>query len=104
MIAALYQLFTGRDWRWLKVRADHLVKQPICAACGSHDDLEVHHKVPVHVDGRLELDPRNLVTLCRVHHFWLGHLGDWQSWNPEIVEDCLVMLRKVVNRPYKRTA
>jgi hypothetical protein len=32
----------------------------------------------------LEHDSRNLVTLCRAHHFLLGHFGDWDCYNPHV--------------------
>ena len=38
----------------------------------------------------LELDERNLITLCEAgenHHFVVGHLGDWRSYNPEVRGD-----------------
>lgn len=39
----------------------------------------------------LELDERNLMTLCdetiNNHHLLLGHLGDFQSYNPNVKTD-----------------
>jgi len=36
----------------------------------------------------LELDPRNLITLCTEpkfeHHLLLGHLDDFESYNPDV--------------------
>lgn len=69
---------------------------PTCAACGS-PLVQVHHVLPFHFAillGRpdLELDPRNLITLCEKehgeeaqdHHLLLGHLGDFQSYNKDV--------------------
>ncbi len=38
----------------------------------------------------MELDPRNLITLCvhhdSEHHVLLGHLDDYESYNPHVLE------------------
>jgi len=78
---------------WDKVAHAFLAAHPKCAACDATDGLNVHHQFPFHyvvACGRpdLELDPRNLVTLCtrpgRQHHLLLGHLDDWESYNPVV--------------------
>jgi len=89
-----------RSPRWESTRRAFLAKWPQCAVCG-HDAphvpgaLNVHHVVPFEVArrvgrGDLELDERNLITLCEKgenHHLVVGHLGDWRSWNPEVRAD-----------------
>ena len=32
-----------RSSRWSEVKKGHLKRFPLCAACGGHTDLEVHH-------------------------------------------------------------
>jgi 5-methylcytosine-specific restriction protein A len=71
-----------RSGRWPKVMASHLAKHPTCAACGSKRDLNVHHIKPYHLAPSLELDPENLITLCRTHHISIGHLDTWAGFNP----------------------
>lgn len=80
---------------WTKVRRDHLKKQEKCIVCGLLKPLNVHHKYPFHfvvLLGRpdLELDERNLFTLdvdvTEDHHVLVGHLGDYQSYNPWLEE------------------
>ena len=42
-----------------------------CTECGYHDDLEVHHRVPLRLfagDFERANQPSNLVTLCAPHH------------------------------------
>lgn len=91
-----------RSYKWPNVREQHLKKQPFCQACGSRDNLEVHHIEPYHVNPDRELDPDNLITLCGKNcHFIFGHLMDYSSWNTRVVEDSQVYLTKVKNRPYK---
>jgi len=92
---------------WAKVRAAHLEKNPSCANCGKTVKylktfrLQVHHKIPFHIAPQLELDPRNLLTLCSDPrcHFDKGHLGDWKSHNQFVVYDCDFWLTKYRNRP-----
>ena len=58
-----------------------------CSVHGcANTHLEVHHLVPVHMLYRLgevalELQFRNLMLLCREHHFALGHANDWSAVN-----------------------
>jgi len=81
---------------WPRVERAHLAVEPACAACGPlwqpGTPVQVHHIFPVHFCralGRpdLELDPRNLLTLCssapgQDHHLLLGYLGDFLCANP----------------------
>jgi hypothetical protein len=43
--------------------------------------------IPFHIRPNLELDPSNLITLCRGHHLYVGHNGNWKLWNPRVRED-----------------
>lgn len=91
-----------RSNQWPSVRKAHLKREPNCVACptdlkpslwrrmvGLGHPVEVHHIIPFHIVkilGRpeLELDARNLVTLCRYkkyeHHLLLGHLENYGSY------------------------
>lgn len=96
LIAFAYGVQRRPGWRkaahaWLK---DH----PACCVCGVTTQVQVHHNFPWHLCvllGRpdLELDNRNFETLCESpnyeHHLLIGHLGSWESYNP----DFDVMLR-----------
>lgn len=94
--------FYGRSPKWRKVRAEHIKKNPKCAACGRKDNLEVHHIVPYHIDPDKELDPENLITLCGKYcHFVFGHLMDWKSWNENVVRDCTLYNISISQRPYR---
>ena len=48
-------------------------EQQVCRKCGTAGDygnpLEIHHLLPKS-SGREQLEPTNLVRLCRVHHQW----------------------------------
>jgi hypothetical protein len=92
--------FAVRSPKWTDVRKNFLKEHPTCVACGRSKKLEVHHKVPVHLNKELELDPSNLVTLCADPcHFLFGHLMNFKSYNKNVIEDCAVYLDKVKNRP-----
>jgi 5-methylcytosine-specific restriction endonuclease McrA len=102
MFGFFKSLFFGkRSPRWGDVRKEHIKHQPYCQACGRKDDLEVHHKIPVHKDPSRELDPNNLITLCgKTCHLIFGHLMDYKSWNPNVEEDSRLYLSKIKMRPY----
>jgi len=92
----------ARSPHWEGTKTKFLQANPHCVACGPtgpQKALQVHHRQPFHyciLAGRpdLELDFRNLVTLCETeahdpspnHHLLLGHLDDFQSYNPEVWE------------------
>jgi len=86
-----------RSEHWPKVEKDFKEAHPECAACGMRGELNVHHIFPFHeiiAAGRpdLELDPRNLITLCVNPeydcHCEIGHLGNFSSYNVRVLEDC----------------
>ena len=70
---------SARSEKWAAARASHLQAEGWCALCGTQKDLEVHHLTPFHVAPVLELDPANLITLCRHCHLEAGHLGNWTN-------------------------
>jgi hypothetical protein len=82
-----------RSPHWRVIAALHLKRQPFCVACGPYSrhftKKQVHHIFPFHYVIRLgrpdlELDDRNLITLCESgpnHHLLLGHLDDFESAN-----------------------
>lgn len=81
-----------RSPEWGRVEKEHILREPECQACGHRGaGLQVHHIRPFHLYPHLELDPRNLITLCQVegreHHLLLGHLDNWESFNEHIRAD-----------------
>ena len=92
-----------RSSEWPAVERRQLEQFPFCACCGpgkKDKGLQVHHRLPFHYCtalGRpdLELDARNLITLCETehddpeanHHLLLGHLGNFQSDNVHVSDD-----------------
>lgn len=78
-----------RSGKWPRVRKEHLEREPLCVACGRRKDIEVHHVVPFHEDPSLELEPSNLISVCRDPcHYVFGHLLNWKKSNPMVREDC----------------
>jgi hypothetical protein len=97
----MFSLYSSRSSNWNKIRKKHLEENNSCCGCGKTDKLEVHHIEPYHVNSNRELDPSNLITLCKSCHFTIGHLMDWSSWNIDVISDAKVYLNKVKNRPYQ---
>ena len=101
-----HPLSSKRSGHWPAARKAHLEKFPTCAVCGSADDLEVHHIRPFHLHPDLELDPSNFVTLCESKrvaglncHIIFGHLGNFRSWNVNVLADAAQWLLKITSRP-----
>ena len=89
-----------RSPRWPEVERACLEKNNYtCAACGIQGEglIQVHHIIPFQyctVYGRpeLEFNPKNLLPLCEGsgtndHHVALGHLGDFQYLNQDVLMD-----------------
>jgi hypothetical protein len=96
--------FGSRSPDWPRVRAAVLRHNPTCAACGSFEEMNVHHIIPYHENPGLELVTENLIPLCRTHHFFIGHdpdgpegpkKPDWKKSNPFVRRDAARHLRKV---------
>ena len=85
---------------WRAARRAHLLREPVCQACGSITSLQVHHVEPFWVAPERELDPTNLITLCegdvRSCHFTLAHLYDWKRWNPHVREDVALFRSRII--------
>src|SRR5258708_4754189 len=56
-----------RSSEWPRVEKEHRLHEPACVACGYQGPgIQVHHVRPFHLHPNLELDPRNLITLCEI--------------------------------------
>jgi hypothetical protein len=99
----LAHLGKHRSPHWPAVRRKWLLENPKCAACGSTNDLEVHHILSYHLHPDLELEPSNFITLCEVlgseHHLHIGHCvngqSSWKINNPNVREDAAAMLKSL---------
>ena len=89
-----------RSPQWPEVQRACLEQnQYKCAACGIQGAglVQVHHIIPFQyciVYGRpeLEFNPKNLIPLCEGpqtndHHVAIGHLGDFQHLNQDVLTD-----------------
>lgn len=76
-----------RSGHWPTVRKHYNDTHPLCEACGSPYDGNVHHVQPFHINPALECDPTNLIRLCRDDHFNIGHLRNWKNSNPNVRQD-----------------
>ena len=75
---------TPRSPKWETVRRHYIKSHGECEACGARTDLNVHHIRPFHLFPELELSESNLITLCRKHHFELGHKKDWSDYDVDV--------------------
>jgi len=76
-----------RSPEWRRVRQLYMSDIDSCSVCSRRRGLEAHHIIPFHLAPDLELDPLNLIALCRRCHLFVGHLGSWARFNPQIRED-----------------
>lgn len=110
-----HSLRLPRSPDWPALRDKWLSEHPTCAACGKAVLLQVHHKIPVHVNRSLELEPGNLITLCEhpgedplkdnaQHcHLKLGHMGNWFNYNKNVEIDARkIMLSRYENKRHLR--
>jgi hypothetical protein len=77
-----------RSSQWEHARLAHMQIEAVCQWCGSDKHLEVHHIKPFHEHPELELDQKNMITLCRFCHFTIGHNCDWSRENIYVRKDC----------------
>lgn len=86
-------LGAGRSGQWPAIRKEHLSKHQNCVLCGGAKKVEVHHIIPFSIDPDKELEPNNLITLCKAKnkgvncHLFFGHLGNYKRYNPDVIKD-----------------
>lgn len=93
-----------RSPKWNEVRDAYLNKYPKCIVCGTTEKIQIHHIFPFHFcvsTGRpdLELDDRNFMPLCenelkQNHHLLIGHLDNFESYNPDVKKDIITYKNK----------
>ena len=87
LIAALLLTAGPRSPDWPALAKRHRAENPRCAACGTLQGVQVHHIVPFNTNPSLELDPANLLTLCKEKcHLKIGHGGSYRHYNPHARE------------------
>jgi hypothetical protein len=99
---ALRTIGQGRSPHWPAVEKAFRKLHPQCVACvvKSVTHIQIHHRFPFHYCialGRpdLELDMRNLITLCEWkspspnHHLLIGHLDSFASSGLDVAEDAI---------------
>ena len=61
-----------RSSRWQRLRARHLQQHRLCERCKAKGKItlatEVHHVIRCHNDLALQVDPRNLESICNECH------------------------------------
>jgi hypothetical protein len=77
---------------WLKA----FLKGKSCVCCGSKTGLTGHHVIPFHLRQDLELSESNVRAVCDGTdcHLVIGHLKDFQLYNPDFDADAAAFLAK----------
>ena len=91
-------LGAARSPKWEEVQKAFVAEHPTCSVCGTTKNRNVHHISPFHLDPAQELDPTNLITLCRPHHFLFGHFMNWKSFNKTVIDDSALWKTRIENR------
>ena len=87
--------------KWEEFEHEYWRKHPelkFCHACGEKHRVELHHIIPRHIDPSRIFDESNLIPLCRACHFRIGHLLNWDNYNPYVVEDARNIYRLIISR------
>jgi len=99
----------SRSPLWPSVRLEKIKEAGYrCQCCGKEAKylgrwtLQVHHIIPFHIDPSKELDKSNLVVLCGHPscHLDKGHLRNFKSFNPNVIEDCKIWNQKYSTKPF----
>ncbi len=64
--------------RWKRTSRLYRQVHPVCELCRSRLSVDVHHKIPLHVDPKQAFHWRNLQALCAPCH--LGEHGGSAPW------------------------
>jgi 5-methylcytosine-specific restriction endonuclease McrA len=79
-----------RSVYWRNFKRKYMKKVGECSACPSTKKLELHHIKSFHEYPELELDPENVICLCRSKkwgqncHLNIGHKGNYRDINPDV--------------------
>lgn len=95
-----------RSSRWPTVRNHYIFAHPACEACGATTEMNVHHVEQFSEHPEKELDPANLISLCRKCHFLIGHDPDgpgpmpptWKKSNPNVRADAASHLKQIQSK------
>lgn len=84
-----------RHPKWKAFRKKIIKDRPYCAICNTKWFLEAHHIKLFNEFPELEFEKKNIIILCRKHHFEWGHLFFFRRGNPDIIKD----IERIKNRP-----
>ena len=87
--------------KWEEFERQYWKKHPdqkYCHVCGETKKIELHHIIPRHIDPSKIFDESNLIPLCKHDHLVFGHLGNYEWWNPHVVEDAKLIYNLLQKR------
>jgi hypothetical protein len=77
-------MVTWKNFRLRLIKERHPLR---CRLCGDWKKVQLHHVLPVSIRPDLECERSNIVELCKLHHFIIGHLSNWTNYNVHFWED-----------------
>ena len=92
-----------RSPQWEALSRAYRKEQPFCEF-GMHkpnilNPLNTHHVAVFHEHPELELVKSNWINVCRFHHLWHCHLGNWKNVNINVRDEATKFTEEVKNRP-----
>ena len=84
------EVYSNIQDKWEEWRKQYIKKhknEMYCHVCGEKHKLELHHICPRHICPDKIFDENNIIVLCHSCHFRIGHLNNWDIWNPHVAED-----------------
>jgi len=95
------------EYQITKAKTIYRESRPACEVCGAKTNITngnrnpVHHRKPVHICPELAATQSNLVTLCRRHHFWIGHCGNYKAYNANLDKTIEAVRKAYLNNAKK---
>lgn len=83
---------------WKKLRKEIINRDKHCLICGSHDNLEAHHIIPLDIMWDLRNDKSNIITLCKQHHNQVHNGVFSQCYLTKLVNEITDMIGKKFGR------
>jgi 5-methylcytosine-specific restriction endonuclease McrA len=80
---------TSRSPKWREFSKAIIKAEGVCSVCTRTRGLECHHEIPFWIAQDLELEPDNVIVLCRRCHLIFGHNGNWKRLNASCSTDVI---------------
>lgn len=95
-----------RAYTTTKAMKEYWKNHKECEVCGITKDpvsgrrCDIHHIISIKDAPKRAADKNNMVTLCRFHHWWVGHLKNWKKIN-SYLDISIIVLRGSLHKVLK---